>query len=227
MDRKTSSVTVFTALFDLNRNEIDGRGMDIYRSWLSKTIELFPGIVIFHDGSLNQNNIEFFDAKLIRLNKEDLEFFKLENSIKELFKKFIPQAKNDITFQLPQYSLMQFSKFSLAKYAKQISNSDGYLWVDAGISRFIKKIDPDTLKQNSTYVASQNYNAAFELDLRHNLSITKGLVQAPIGSCKRIFSGTSFWINNAFTDQLNDLMLNTVQEWISEGIWDNEQVALR
>ena len=63
--------------------------------------------------------------------------------------------------------------------------------------------------------------------LFRSLSITKGLVQAPIGSCKRIFSGTSFWINNAFTDQLNDLMLNTVQEWISEGIWDNEQVALR
>ena len=221
-----AKVQVYTSLFDIGRDRVDNRSMEHYQNWLLATIKLFPGIIVFHDGSCDGLVVE--DSHFIKVEKKNLEFFKFLPDVNQIFKKFIPQSPNDVTFKLPEYSLVQYSKFDLALNALEISDAESVLWVDAGISRFIESINSNLLEINVGKLLSQGYDFMFEINLRKNLDFKKFKINSPLpGSCGRVISGTSFWIHRNSARRLMHEIKDLLYTWKSNFIWDNEQVALR
>jgi hypothetical protein len=224
-----SKCLVYTALFDLSRQKIDGRSIAQYLEWLSETAQIFPGLIVFHDGCCDE--LEALGTEFIKLEKLDLQTFDFLIPLQKLLKDFKPIAANDVTFTLPEYALMQFAKFELANKLLMERNFQSILWVDAGISRFIKNTKSSTNLNNANFLSKLimgKYQFAFEIDLRRNLTLPTFKVRVPkLGSCRRIISGTSFWMRR---DAINPIWSNAqehIRSMIRDREWDNEQVYLR
>lgn len=216
----------YTALFDIGRSDIDGRSIKSYLEWLKKTIEIFPKLIVFHDGSCNLLN--FNSPNLIKVSKDELESFKLKGKVAQILNTFKPISPADITFKLVEYSLVQYAKFELAEKVLNISRSSSVLWIDAGISRFIHSGKSSSFDSNVENLLKTKTRMVLEIDLKNNFNWQNLSIQPSIvGSCRRVISGTSFWINSDFLPELNTLIKSTLQDWADQGIWDNEQVLLR
>lgn len=216
----------YTALFDIGRSNIDGRSVNNYLEWLKKTIEIFPNLMVFHDGSCDL--IDFKSVNLIKISKDELETFGLKERVVQILNSYEPISPDDITFKLVEYSLVQYAKFELAEKVLEISQSSSILWVDAGISRFISSEEKSRFTSNVTNLLNTKTRMVLEIDLRNNFKLQNLTIQPSIvGSCRRVISGTSFWINSDFILELNYLIKSKLQEWIGAGVWDNEQVLLR
>jgi len=222
-----NSCQSYTALFDLGREAIDGRTFQNYLDWLRRTSELFPGLIVFHDGQLE--DLYFKNAKLIRVDRADLRSFSLLNDLKKVLIDFMPQASNDITFRLPEYGLVQLSKFELGCRVFDMTGADSVLWVDAGISRFLQGNTRKNKVDNfSSFLLDNNYKYFLEIDTRKNFDFLRvRLKRNEIGTSKRVVAGGAFWVSSQEIESLNDLAMNCAEQWLELGIWDNEQMILR
>lgn len=223
---KIAQPIVYTALFDLKRDDIDGRSIADYKSWLIRTCALFPGLTVFHDGCCDDLRME--DVKFIRITPSDLKFFQLLEPVSNLLHSFLPESPSDVTFQLPTYSLMQFSKFELGCLLLKDTDSGSVLWVDAGISRFFNTQQQEKKLKESFFPIFDEFDLLLEIDLRRNFDFLRMRIKkSRIGSCRRVISGTSFWANSKAIREIYDKSIITTNEWIAKGVWDNEQVMLR
>jgi len=219
-----AETTVYTALYDLNRGLYDGRSFELYKTWLEKTVALFPGIHIFHGGELDSFPIDNYHLINVPLNR--LKTFNLLPRVTEVLNKFHPIAQDDITFQLPEYSLIQFAKFEFPEYLPGEWKS--VMWVDAGISRFVTEFQMDRFIQNSDFLITHNIDAVFEVDVRNNLNIRNfALRDSQVGSCHKVVSGGAFWMSRSGSQKIRSEIDSLANEWLNQGIWDNEQVMLR
>jgi hypothetical protein len=216
-----------TALFDINRESVDGRTLDLYRIWLEKTISIFPDVIVFHDGSCD--SVQKKVGNFIKLDKQQLWAFQQLDKLLQLLRDFRPLALEDITFKNPLYGLLQFSKFEFLSRASVDFPAHSFLWIDAGISRFLNhNLDLDNLEGNASRLLENNIDYSFEIDLRNNLScVPFGIRDSVPGTCKRVISGTSFWINSLEVNKISEIIRQGIVSWVKEGIWDNEQVMLR
>jgi len=217
----------YTGLFDIGRSNIDGRNLDHYRAWLKLTIESIPNLVVYHDGSCD--DLIGLDCNFQRIPKESLKAFSYESDMKKILKEFIPSSPSDITFRLPQYSLVQFAKFELGNKVVEDFHAESILWVDAGISRFIEKtITQDMLNRSAHRMLMHSIDAAFEIDLRNNFNLKSwSISKSEIGSCRRVISGTSFWMHSRILQEFNQKIHKELENWLEFKVWDNEQVLLR
>lgn len=222
-----SSCVVYTALFDINRSSSDGRHISEYKLWLKQTAALFDSMVIFHDGCLDNLDIE--NTLKIRMGPSDLYMFSYEAYVQGVIEKSKVVSKNDITFKNAKYSLVQYAKFELAIKAMEIAKAESALWVDAGISRFIGNYSSDEQIQESGNALLQGgYEMRLEVDLRMNVKLPSfTLATSPVGTCKRVISGTSFWISRDYSGELLASVINLLEIWRQNEVWDNEQVLLR
>jgi len=217
---------VYTALFDIGRGEVDGRKFSHYINWLKKTIEIFPNIYVFHEGNIKE--IDSLKCNSVKINLSELEIYSRLPNLINLLNTFNPIASNDITFKIPKYSLVQFAKFELAKRVSEIVKTESVLWVDAGVSRFIDSSNKDFLLFNSQLLIENQFDAAFEIDLRKNFDFKKLVIKNPKpGSCKRVLSGTSFWLNSIAIDTFISLVDEKLDQWERIGVWDADQVLIR
>jgi len=217
----------YTALFNLNREVIDGRSILDYVVWLRKTCLLFPDLLIFHDGCLD--NFEFPNSNLVRVSTESLQAFKLYDRVEDVIGRFSSDSMNDITFKLPRYALMQIAKFELGVEATSITASESVLWVDAGISRFLRMAHSSgQVSLFAEQLLASSTDFYFEVDTRRNIDFLRiRLKQHPLGTSKRVIAGGSFWIKGSQVEELNNAVLNCARRWLDEGVWDNEQLILR
>jgi hypothetical protein len=135
---------------------------------------------------------------------------------------------DDVTFKIPNYAILQFSKFEMLETVMKNENQGDYLWVDAGVSRFFKPFLKEQSFQSDLGTMSMigNVNEAlFEIDPRGNLRWGK-LKRAEVGSCRRSFSGTSFLLKRDYVTHYKDALMQKAIQWVEKGIWDNEQIAL-
>jgi hypothetical protein len=222
-----SSCQAYTALFDLDREKVDGRTFQDYLEWLKRTTELIPGLIIFHDGELD--NLNFGNSRLIKIDLAELQAFSHLNELKEVLAVFKPHAANDITFQLPEYGLIQLSKFELGCKVIQMTDAESVLWVDAGISRFLDNTSrPNRLQDFASLLLENHFAYFFEIDTRRNLNVFRlQFRHNGIGTSKRLVAGGAFWIRREEVETLHRLMLHQAELWLKIGVWDNEQMLLR
>jgi hypothetical protein len=216
----------YTCLFDISRENVDGRSFDTYKNWLKNTINILPGIIVFCEKM--DEDLKKLNANFVLVNHNKLETFNCLSKVKEVLSKFNPDSPQDLTFRLPEYALIQFSKFELAAQAYDISKAHSLLWVDAGLSRFISSTNTYMLESNAKFLLRNNYSFSFELDLKNNFDLHRlKISKANIGSSRRIISGTSFWLRSEMINPLNFSINQLMRSWIEQEQWDNEQVALR
>ena len=222
----STSCQVFTALFDLEREHIDSRSMPEYLEMLDKTISLFPGVVVFHDGVCD--NFHNRLATFVKVAPTSLYTFKYLPELKEVLRTFKPGSPNDITFKLPAYGLMKFAKFELQNRVINDYDCESVLWVDAGLSRFLHSGTAIASLDSYSEVKRGIVDAAFEIDLRRNLDIRKFRIKNPdIGSCKKVIGGGSFWLNSAAVPKFAKKIDDSIKGLLKDRVWDNEQVLLR
>lgn len=218
------TITVYTALYDLDRASVDSRLFSSYVEWLKSTIELFPGIVVFHDGALDVYDLK--NCTLIKKPLQELEIFHFLEEVETVLKTFKPVVPNDITFRLSSYALLQYAKFEFATHLDH--SSESVMWVDAGISRFITELDTVALEKSARKLLKCSVDALFEIDIKNNLEITRfALSDSPIGSCRRVISGGGFWLRQNYVELIYTEITKEIRNWLRTGIWDNEQVMLR
>ena len=222
----TRKCVFVSALFDIGRADVDSRSIEDYLGWIRKTSNLIPELIIYHDGILDPFENEFLHLR--KIDRNSLHFFNVEDDLKNLLTNFVPDASNDITFRLPAYSLVQFSKFELLQKAVSEFGAESAFWVDAGISRFVDKFSIQNSDLHVQRFISQNYFSVFEIDLKRNFSAFKFKIRNPkVGSCRRVISGTSFWLEANMVNVFLSQMKQITNKWLIEQIWDNEQMALR
>lgn len=226
-----SSCQPYTALFNLSREEYDGRSINSYLDWLKRTIHAVPNLIVFHDGTCDPIVENISGCKFIKIDKSDLKFFGFQSALISMLKNFTPESKNDLTFRLPEYALMQYSKFELGQIVAKSTKCTSLLWIDAGVSRFMDpkvKVPMELIKLNSEYLIRSGIDCLFEIDLRRNVNWFKLRIRgAEFGTCRRIISGTSFWINSSVIDKIENDIYSEVGNLIDSNKWDNEQVLLR
>lgn len=169
-------VRIITALFDIKRDENgDGRKIEEYLSWFKDTLKLKCDMTIYTEERfldfVNINRSGEFETDIIIQKLETVPFYNKRNVIKEIITSEEYKSKmrdtNRIECYLPEYNIIQYSKFGWLKEAcDKNTNHDYFLWMDAGCSRFFNgfdtniewpskyKIDTEkfTIQGNSNYI---------------------------------------------------------------------------
>jgi hypothetical protein len=233
LQMKSHETTIVTAMYDIGREKIDGRSINTYKAWLYKTLKtLIDPIVIYLDSSLNWKSdilkvrgpvgsIEIIETKLC-----DIPMWKYRQYVEriqalESFKS-IQKYKNDITNLLPEYTLIQYSKFGWLEDTQNRNtfNSSQYIWIDGGFSRFY-----DT---NSQYKCTRTSYNSFSIQADHTITRIPSLFYDNyIGSNECIFHGW-LWVVSAkmITDVKGEVIRIWEKEMLEKNRLDNEQIAI-
>ena len=224
----SNNYEIVTCIYDIGRSAIDGRTINDYSEWILKTFAHFPNITIYYDSEKIRSPLDNGQNWLYK----GVEEFALINAYDKVSKicEVLQKKSNDLTFKLPMYSLLQFEKFQfLADQKLRNPNAKGFLWVDAGISRFINsaatRTSQDQSQQTIKKILSRE-ESIFEVDPRGNLSIFRNLKHAKTGTCTRTFSGTSFYLDQGDVISYAENTVAVANFWIDNFQWDNEQIGL-
>jgi hypothetical protein len=221
-------VSFVTCIYDIGRSRVDARSIIDYAAWLNRTISIFPRLIIFYEDEEIKKLINH-GAQWIKLPISEFQLSKHVFEISEICGEF-SKYNSDITYKLPEYSILQFQKFRFLEIASEYhEDSVGIFWIDAGISRFLdEKLQfSNLLSLENTFVESKiSKNSFFEIDLRRNRTILGKIRKTKVGTCKRVFAGGAFYLTRSDVPEYRRLIDNLAFEWISERKWDNEQIAL-
>jgi hypothetical protein len=217
-------------LFDIDRSTVDGRTKTDYLDWARTFLSIFPGTIIFHDGSANELKKEYPESKFVQISIQDLELYKYRVEISNICSSYIKKGRNDLVYRLPEYGILVQSKFQLMRIAQSMSRAEYFMWVDIGLTRFLdNSFDKAELREENLQLNCDSY---FEIDLKGNLVplqffTCKGLLRLPkIGTSKRVVGAGLFIVNNSYLSEFCEKVNELQQKWISRNLWDTEQVLL-
>lgn len=226
---------IITALFDIKRDKKgDGRTLEDYLKWFGKTLELKCDFVIYTE----EKFVDFVKEKrkgmsnetYINVQKlEEIPFYSKKNIISETINSDMFKSKmkdlNRIECYLPEYNLIQYSKFGwLKKSCEDYMNYKNYIWMDAGCSRFFDGYDlnntwPDTKKISENKITIQgnyNYSTKFN-DMSPNEYIWDNNSML-VGT---LFGGDKIAINNLYNG-----IYEIFDRYLNIGCVNNEQFLL-
>lgn len=145
-------VTIVTAFFDIQRDtKGDGRTIEEYKSWIKHTLQLNCNLFIVTEEKFKdffiENRPPLYKTHIVIMEFKDLYFYKYYDRMKEIiesdeYKKRIAYP-NRVECVLPEYNIIQYSKFHCLKMAIDANpfSSDNFFWLDAGASRFFSNMD--------------------------------------------------------------------------------------
>ena len=142
--------TVVTSLYNINRHNLDGREWSSYLQWFAKTLQVNNPMVVFVEKELEDfvyNIRGSLPTKVIVSKLEDTFYYGFKSQMDEII--FSESYKNKIKSSdriecnSSLYNIIQYSKFYWVEKAAEENpfNTDTFLWLDAGISRFFEQID--------------------------------------------------------------------------------------
>jgi hypothetical protein len=137
---------IVTALFDINReNSGDGRKIREYLEWFSKTLQLRCDFVVFTEDRFvdfvnEQRSGSDYKTHIVVQKLEEVPFYdeieNIRNTISSVEYKERMLDTYRIECFLPEYNVIQYSKFGWLSHICQEFEYDNYIWMDAGCSRF-------------------------------------------------------------------------------------------
>lgn len=145
------STTIVTALYDIGREKIDGRGMHQYYDWFAKTLQIQCPMVIYceksHVGFIQKHRPVHLQTKIIEQELQEIPYYFLKEKMDAVLTDPVYLSKvadsSRIECKTSLYSIIQYSKFPWVLQAAKENyfGSDYFMWLDAGASRFIPDID--------------------------------------------------------------------------------------
>jgi hypothetical protein len=234
-------VTIVSSLFNIEREEMDGRTWKEYLKWFDITLKLKCPMILF----VSEDMREFVEERRINIpteiivqSVEEIPYYYLKDQLDSIIESEEYHEKisdpDRIECQHSMYSIVQYSKFKWLQKAIEENpfNSKFFFWMDAGASRFFEG-----------YNLSQDYpsvNAIEALNemgdkflLQMNTEYYKDLAQASTLSDEYLLDNRSYVLGSMFGGGKNsllkvgsdveDILLNKM---IANQFVNNEQIAL-
>lgn len=237
-------ITLVTCLFDINREKKgDGRSMKEYLEWFGKTLKIKCPMFIVTEEKYNGFVCELrgsLPTHVILLRVEDLEYYNYLEDMKSILTS--ASYKNRVAHPdrvecvLPQYNIVQYSKFHCLNLAIDINhfNSEFFFWIDAGISRFFYGTDierpyPDpntlnSLNKNKFYIQARNDIYGYDINESFIWGAANLLIGTMFGGSASIVKHISSLVKAKFLKHLQQRELNNEQLILAE-IWkDNKEL---
>jgi len=227
-------VKIVTALFDIGREKSgDGRSIEKYLEWFSKTLELNSYMEIYTEEKFRGFIEERRDPKLTKViiqNLEDIPAYKYKERISDIINResYLSRIKDNsrIECRLDLYNVIQYSKFGWLKNSISYGNVDDfYFWMDAGCSRFFDGFDPNEgwpILKNLTadkFIIQGNYNTSI---------IYPGMnIDSYKWESDCILVGTLFGGRGDIVSDISDMVMEIMEkDMLDEDTINNEQIAL-
>ena len=183
MTENKNTVTIVTAFFDINRAEKgDGRTIDEYIRWIKQTMQLNCNLFIVTEEKFQDLFIHFRNhthntfIKIIKFS--DLYFYKYFDQMKYIIDSDEYKQKiaypNRVECVLPEYNIIQYSKFHCLKMAidENPFHSESFFWLDAGASRFFEGMDiQKPFPSNNGLEIIKNSENSFICQCRHDIDV--------------------------------------------------------
>jgi hypothetical protein len=233
-----SKVTIVTAFFDINREgRGDGRKISEYKEWIQKTLQLNCNLYVVTEEKFKdffiENRPKQYPMEIKVMDFKDSYYYRYYDKMKEIlendyYKNKIKDPKR-VECVLPEYNIIQYSKFHYLKLAIQDNpfKSDYFFWMDAGTSRFFLDVDiskPYPSENVTTYL--NNNPNKFIIQKRQDLEYFP-IDDNFIWKADNLLYGTMFGgdvtVINKISEYVEDILTNTM---FSNMNVNNEQLAL-
>lgn len=235
-------ITLVTALYNIGRElKGDGRTFSEYKNWFKDTLKLKSPMVVFVDEELEnfvKENRRELPTKIITCPLKDIPYYYLNQKIQnilddESYKSKIG-APERLECKMSTYNVVIYSKFKWMEKAIQQNffNSEYFLWVDAGLSRFFYRVN---LEKNfpSDEVSKILIDAKDKLLIQTTMNFYPELVHAK-KTTEDYFWDARTWImagcwgggGEILSQYINDIDEILTKKMIPNGIINNEQNAM-
>jgi hypothetical protein len=236
-------ITIVTSLYDIGRENLDGRSWDSYLEWFKKTLDINSPMVVFVDNSTSEFVETNRAGKKTLIISEPIEkapYYNLKDSMDLIIQSDEYRRKikdsNRIECKSSLYNIIQYSKFGWVERAADINqfDTDLYLWLDAGISRFFDflEITTDNKYPSDSFLKSISdmYNEVFIQifmssypDLVNSISLSEEyLTDNRSYVAGGIFIASRTSIKN-IKKEIDNILSNLMLE---KGFINNEQIAM-
>jgi len=235
------NITVVTALYNIQRQDMDGRKWDEYLQWFSQTLKLNCPMVIFVEEELldfvNQYR-NSYNTQIIVQKIEDIPYYYLKEEMdailqsKEYKEKIGCPDRIECNYSL--YSIIQYSKFKWIEEAiyGNYFDSDYYFWLDAGASRFFENFDlkssfPGNAALEALYDIGEKFLIQLNTETYHDLVYSEELSKEYFYDPRSFVCGTFFGMHrNIHSTILNLIEKIFINDMIKNKNVNNEQIAL-
>lgn len=238
------SVTFVTALYDISRDKNgDGRTFEEYLSWFGETLKVKSPMVVFVDESLKEfveKHRKGLPTKVITQSIEEIPYYFLNGKIQKVlddenFKSKIG-APQRVECKMSLYNVVIYSKFPWIKKVIEENpfNSDYFMWIDAGLSRFFDQHGVSTKNPYPSESAEETLIDNKDSVLIHtSMSYYPDLVNA--STCtEEYFWDARTWVMAGlwgggsevlakFCDMMDEVLQNKM---LKNGVINNEQNAM-
>lgn len=234
------TVTLVTSLYDIGRSKLDGRTWDEYLGWFSKTLKLKSPMVVFVDESLSdfvKQNRNGLPTKIVEEPIEKIPYYYLKDKMDSVIESEEYKSKifdsNRIECKSSLYNIIQYSKFRWVKKTvdENYFQTDYFLWVDAGLSRFFYDIN-----LNNSYPGENAVQSLMEikdkvliqvfLSYYPNLANSKELTEDYLIDNRSYIMGGMFGAGKESINKLCSIIDDTLVKMIDNNIINNEQIVI-
>lgn len=235
------NITLVTALFNIQREDVDGRSWNEYLQWFSKTLELNCQMVIFVQEDIVDLVKEKRDGKpthIITQKLEEVPYYYLKDDMDIILqsKKYKDKISDPdrIECNYSLYSIIQYSKFKWIEESikNEFFDSDFYFWIDAGASRFFEDFNLDEyFPSKNALEAIDSIGEKFLIQLNtecyHDLVYANSLDKKYFYDNRSFVCGTFFGmhknVHSKIVKQIENIL---IKDMIKRNNVNNEQLAL-
>lgn len=234
-------VTIVSALFNIEREGMDGRTWDEYLKWFDITLKLKCPMVLF----VTEDIREFVESRrteipteIIVQSVDEIPYYYLKNKIQsvldsEEYSEKISDSER-IECKHALYSIIQYSKFKWMQQAAKENphKSEFFLWLDAGASRFFGGYDlsleyPSQSAKESLRAIGESFLFQMNCDYYPDLFNSEELSLDYLYDNRSFVLGSMFGGHKNSISKLCDMVENIfMNEMIEKGSVNNEQIAL-
>jgi hypothetical protein len=232
--------TLVTAFFDINRDTRgDGRTIDEYLKWIQKTLQLNCNLFIITEAKFQHffeenRPIQYKLQTVIKIiDFRESHYYKYYDKINRIIQspEYLSKVKHPdrVECKLAEYNVIQYSKFHYLQMAihQNPFQTDHFLWIDAGISRFF--MDVDLSKRYPSPNGQQildNIAGQFIIQKRHDL-FSYPLTDDFVWDSANLVSGGMFGGTSEVVRKMARLVEQVfIDKMISLNAVNNEQLAI-
>lgn len=234
-------ITIVTALFNIQRENMDGRTWDEYLEWFSRTLKLKCPMVIFVEDSLVkfvENYRQNLPTKIISHPLEEVPYYYLKEDMDNVIASEEYRSKTKCLDRIEcnhsLYSIIQYSKFKWIRESIAMNpfDSDYYFWMDAGASRFFEGFDlnqsfPGEFGLKSLYGIDEKVLVQLNTETYQDLVNSDTLGKEYFYDPRSFVCGTFFGMHKNIHPEIEKEVENIlVNDMIKENNLNNEQIAL-